>query len=230
VDSKPAPPPAAVLIRLARKAAGLTVAEAARRASAASRRGISTARWSQVENGYEVRGGGLARPVEAEAGMLAHMAHTAGVSPERLESEGRRPDAAEILREIGRRHATDAAAASDAIEVRREEAAGPDTAAPVIPPLAVREPAEGFPPPPEPEVWRQWRDTIGDVWDEVLGAQAREGIHADRIPGSVIFGMGDRGAYLWDVYRSGAFGTAYRVELIALSRAIASLAAEQGAS
>jgi transcriptional regulator with XRE-family HTH domain len=100
MDSRPSPPPEAALIRLARKAAGLTVSEAARRAGASMARGISTSRWSQVENGYEVRAGGEARRVEAEAGMLAHMAHAVGLTPERLESEGLRPDAAGILREM----------------------------------------------------------------------------------------------------------------------------------
>ena len=103
MDIKPAPPPAAALLRLARKAAGLSVSEAARQASASMPRGISTARWSQIENGYEIRAGGHIHPVEAEAGMLAHMAGIVGVSPERLETEGQRPDAAEIVREIARR-------------------------------------------------------------------------------------------------------------------------------
>lgn len=93
--SRPAPPPEAVLIRLVREAAGIKTPEAARIA------GISKARWSQVELGYEWREGGF-RPVRAGAGTLAHMAYAAGVSPERLETEGERPDAAAVLREIER--------------------------------------------------------------------------------------------------------------------------------
>lgn len=89
---KPTPPPEAVLIRRAREAARIKTPAASRAA------GISTARWSQVENGYETRLG-RPKPVRAPAGTLAHMAHAVGVTPERLEAVGR-SDAAEILREI----------------------------------------------------------------------------------------------------------------------------------
>src|SRR5579875_390113 len=92
---RPAPPPEAVMLRLAREASGTTVSEAAAAA------GISAARWSQVELGYGNRRGPL-KPVRARSGTLARMAHAVGVGPGRLE-EGDRPDAAEILREIRRR-------------------------------------------------------------------------------------------------------------------------------
>lgn len=94
-DETPKPPPAAVVIRLAREAAGMTIPHSARLAS------ISTARWSQVEAGRENRNG-IVRPVTAKAGTLARMARAVGISAERLEREGERPDAAEILREIER--------------------------------------------------------------------------------------------------------------------------------
>lgn len=90
---RPAPPPEALLIALARKAAGIRAPAAARKA------GISKARWSQVENGCEMREGAY-RPVRARDDTLAHMAYAIGVTPERLETEGRRPDAAAVLREI----------------------------------------------------------------------------------------------------------------------------------
>ena len=98
--TKPSPPPEAVLIRLAREAARIRAPAAAKAA------GISPARWSQVETGYETRLGNV-KPVRAPAGTLAHMAHAVGVSPERLEETGR-PDAAVVLREIARREAESA--------------------------------------------------------------------------------------------------------------------------
>lgn len=92
---RPPAPPEAVLIRLAREAAGIRVAEASKRA------GVSVARWSQIESGSEIRHGTVS-PVTGRAGTIARMAAEVGVSPERLETKGRRPDAAEILREINR--------------------------------------------------------------------------------------------------------------------------------
>ncbi len=93
---RPPAPPEAVLIRLAREAAGIPVAAAAKRA------GVSVARWSQIESGSEIRHGAVS-PVTGRAGTIARMAAEVGVSPERMETEGQRPDAAEILREILRR-------------------------------------------------------------------------------------------------------------------------------
>jgi len=92
---KPQPPPEALLLRLARDAGRLTIPAAARAAQ------ISKARWAQVEAGYEVRRDGY-RQVRAPAGTLAHMARAVGLTPDRLETEGRRPDAAIVLREIQR--------------------------------------------------------------------------------------------------------------------------------
>jgi transcriptional regulator with XRE-family HTH domain len=94
--TKPEPPPEAVIVRLAREAAHIRTEDAARAA------GISKARWSQVETGYESRLG-IRRPVVARAVTLAHMARAVGVSPARLRAEGHRPDAADILEEILRR-------------------------------------------------------------------------------------------------------------------------------
>jgi hypothetical protein len=86
---RPPAPPEAVLIRLAREAAGIRVAEASKRA------GVSVARWSQIESGSENRHGTVS-PVTGRA----------GITPERMAAEGRRPDAAEILREILRQEPT----------------------------------------------------------------------------------------------------------------------------
>lgn len=90
---KPPARPEGALIRLVRKAAQISVPEAARLA------GISKARWTQIESGRESRNG-IEKEVNAKADTLAHMAHAVGVAPDRLEAEGGRPDAAEVLREI----------------------------------------------------------------------------------------------------------------------------------
>jgi transcriptional regulator with XRE-family HTH domain len=92
---RPPAPPEAVLIRLAREAADIRMAEAAKNA------GVSVARWSQIESGSEMRSGRVT-PVRARAGTIARMAREVGITPERMESEGQRPDAAEILREMER--------------------------------------------------------------------------------------------------------------------------------
>jgi hypothetical protein len=89
----PAPPPEATLIRTARKAASLSIEAAAEQAGA-----LSFVRWSQIENGYESRGG-QRRPITGTDTHIAHMAYVVHVSPERLEQAGR-PDAAVVLREI----------------------------------------------------------------------------------------------------------------------------------
>jgi transcriptional regulator with XRE-family HTH domain len=90
--SRPSPPPEAVIIRLARKAAGISGPDAARAA------GISNARLSQIENGYETRRGAY-RPVSGKDATIARLAAVIGVTPERLDKAGR-PDAAAVLREI----------------------------------------------------------------------------------------------------------------------------------
>lgn len=99
-DGKPQPPPEAALIRLARQASRIKAPAAARSAQ------ISVARWSQIENGYERRHGEY-KPISGSAPAIAHMAYAVGLSPERLASEGERPDAAEILAEILSQHHAD---------------------------------------------------------------------------------------------------------------------------
>jgi transcriptional regulator with XRE-family HTH domain len=87
------PPPEASLLHRTRESAGITITEAARAA------GITDTRWSQIERGHERRKG-IDVPARAKAGTLARMARAIGISPERIESDGERPDAAEILREM----------------------------------------------------------------------------------------------------------------------------------
>jgi len=92
---KPAAPPEARMLRVARLAEHMSLEEAGRIA------GISKGRWAQVENGYEGRGG-LWYTVSASDGLLAHMASAVGVSAAQLEQAGR-AGAAEVLGEILRR-------------------------------------------------------------------------------------------------------------------------------
>jgi transcriptional regulator with XRE-family HTH domain len=112
---RPPSRPEGALIRLARQAAGLSIPDAVRLS------GVSKARWSQVESGYERRDG-VTRPVQAKADTLARMAHAVGLPPERLELEGQRPDAAEILREILRRKDPEPGSGATPQEVAREKA------------------------------------------------------------------------------------------------------------
>jgi hypothetical protein len=89
----PAPPAEAAIVRLAREAQGISPETAAERTPIR----LGGMRWRQIERGYE-----RLTPFKdavAPDRTLAHMAHTVGVSPERLAEVGRE-GAAEILREI----------------------------------------------------------------------------------------------------------------------------------
>lgn len=92
---RPDPPPEAVLIRLVREAAQITVADAANAA------GISKSRWSQIETGYESRDGEY-REVTGQRDTIAWMAWAVGLERDRLGEY--RPDAVLVLDEILRRH------------------------------------------------------------------------------------------------------------------------------
>lgn len=86
--SSPPKPPYGELIEQARLEAGISKREAARRA------GISDAWWRYVTEGRQGE-----TPVPGTAETVAAMARAVGLSPERLEGEGSRPDAAALLRE-----------------------------------------------------------------------------------------------------------------------------------
>jgi transcriptional regulator with XRE-family HTH domain len=101
-DIPPAPPEAEV-IRLARKAAGMT-AEAAAAASKAhdpAGKGVSVTYWRDVERGQGGRRG-LRVATRASDRILAAMARVVGVTPPELTSAGRE-DAARVLDEMLRR-------------------------------------------------------------------------------------------------------------------------------
>jgi transcriptional regulator with XRE-family HTH domain len=101
MDAPPTPPPEARVLRVARIGHQMSVREAAQRA------GVSVSLWRQVEAGYMTPTKGMHTPKIAPAPTLARMAKAVNLSVEDLESEGRRPDAAEILREIIRQRNTD---------------------------------------------------------------------------------------------------------------------------
>lgn len=95
MNRPPEPPPEGVLIEQARRDARLSVREAARRA------GISEGWWRQVVKGYQPTGEGGYILRHAPAGTVAQMAAVVKLTPERMETEGQRPDAAEIIRQQG---------------------------------------------------------------------------------------------------------------------------------
>lgn len=99
-DDPPRPTPEGRLIRQVRNLSipKLTIP------AAAARIGLSAEQWGYIERGYyPARDGNPPRPFSPPAVTLAKMAHALRITPERLESEGQRPDAAEMLREILRR-------------------------------------------------------------------------------------------------------------------------------
>jgi len=120
-DIPPAPPEAEV-IRLARKATGMTAedAAAASKAHAPSGRGVGSTYWLDVERG---RGGrrGEQVPIRASDRALAAMARAVGVEPRHLTGAGRE-DAARVLEEMLRRERRPAAARMPATHLPAAEA------------------------------------------------------------------------------------------------------------
>jgi hypothetical protein len=70
----------------------MSIREASRHAK------ISYGRWRQITSGYQNVSPGVYAQVKAPAATVARMAQAVGVTPEQLEAEGDRPDAAAILR------------------------------------------------------------------------------------------------------------------------------------
>lgn len=92
MQTRPEQPPEGKLIAAAAERLELSIREAARRA------GISYGRWRQITTGYQNTSPGEFAVVRAPAKTLAKMARVVGVTPEQLETEGQRPDAAEAMR------------------------------------------------------------------------------------------------------------------------------------
>jgi hypothetical protein len=94
MNERPPQPPEGKLISDAIRLRGVSIREASRQAD------ISYGRWRQITSGYQNVSPGSYASVRAPAATLARMARAAGVTPEQLETEGDRPDAAQALREI----------------------------------------------------------------------------------------------------------------------------------
>ena len=96
MEQRPEQPPEGKLIADAAARMKLSIREAARRA------GISYGRWRQIVQGYQnVSPGQLAIVHDAPALTVARMATVVGLSPDRMETEGQRPDVAELMRSGG---------------------------------------------------------------------------------------------------------------------------------
>lgn len=103
-DELPRPTPEGKLIRQVRS---LSIPKLSIPAAAA-RIGLSAEQWGYIERGYyPARGGNPARPFSAPAATVAKMAHALRITPEQLDTEGQRPDAADDLREILRAQSRD---------------------------------------------------------------------------------------------------------------------------
>ena len=93
MDQRPEPTPEGKLIGEAAADLDISIREAARRA------GISYGRWRQVVTGRQnVSPGEYAAVRNVPARTLAKMALAVGLTPEQMETEGQRPDAAEEMR------------------------------------------------------------------------------------------------------------------------------------
>jgi len=167
-EDVPGPTPEGQLIRRVRD---LSIPKLTIRA-AAERIGLSAEQWGYIERGYRpARAGEPPRPFSPPAATLAKMAHALRITPERLESEGQRPDAAEILREILHRdvEAADAAPA----------------------------PAASLPAPPMDDAARTAADRpyADRIWER-LRAWAAKGVTDPS--GAQLFGPGTPDAQAWD--------------------------------
>lgn len=93
MEVRPEQPPEGRLIAAALERSGLSIREASRRA------GISYGRWRQIATGVQNVSPGQFAAVRAPAKTLAAMARAAGVTPDEMETEGQRPDAADEMRQ-----------------------------------------------------------------------------------------------------------------------------------
>jgi transcriptional regulator with XRE-family HTH domain len=181
----PAPVPAAALIKLTRKGAGISIHRAAELG------GVSEVRWMQVEKGSETRQRQVrpARPKpEFIAAMAAGVNRAAGtvlITPERLGGEGQAAEAAGYLRESLRQDAAR----------RPPPAAPPPAAARVLSPYGPgAEAAVAVFAVPIERARGEWRTRY---------ASEHPGVRPGDIPpppGADLFGAGTREAGLWDSY------------------------------
>lgn len=202
MTERPQQPPEGRLIAAALERSGLSIREASKRA------GISYGRWRQVVTGVQHVSPGNYAAVHAPAKTVAKMALAAGVTPEQMETEGHRPDAAEAMRTTTR---------------EREERAG---AAPLAAVLNLPSPAAAD----ESETINGLRaaavllgleDQLPRIEDEALGILARALDAGGRAgtpdpPGAAIFGDTPEAA-TWDRQRR-LLSPAPRAWFMALAR------------
>jgi hypothetical protein len=134
-------PPEADVIRLARKATGMTAAAAARASKEGGRKGIGEIHWRNVERGWGGRRSKRVR-IRASDEALADMALVVGVEPDQLAAAGRE-GAAKLLAEILRR---------EGISRPARPAPGPEPGTDWIPILQADEAEIG---PWEAQVWKE---------------------------------------------------------------------------
>jgi hypothetical protein len=101
MEERPDQRPEGKLIAASAERLDLSIREAAKRA------GISYGRWRQIVTGYQNVSPGSVAAVRAPARTLAKMAAVVGITAEQMETDGQRPDAAEILREMLRGEASE---------------------------------------------------------------------------------------------------------------------------
>jgi hypothetical protein len=184
MSDPPPPTPEGDLIRRARQWAipKLTIR------AAAARIGMSPEQWGNVERGYRPSRTSADRQFSAPAATVAKMAKAVGVTPEQLEAEGKRPDAAAILREIVHRHVSDT-----------DHAVATET-------WTVEKSAEGRVPLLRPEREDRARPYADRIWEDLLRwkaeyAAAHPGVAYDDIPeppGSELFPGSRFDILAWD--------------------------------
>jgi transcriptional regulator with XRE-family HTH domain len=96
MSDPPPPTPEGDLIRRARELAIPKLSQP----EVAHRVGINPGSFGNIERGYRHLGEGRTRKVTGDAATIAKVARVLGITPERLESDGQRQDAAELLREL----------------------------------------------------------------------------------------------------------------------------------
>lgn len=108
-DQEHSPPGYGALIRLAREAKGWSPETAAAHMPVK----FSGSSWRQIEAGWRGRGENR-KPVSTKPSTLAAMAHTVGLTADRLEEH--HPEAGAVLREIERQEARPAPAIPEALQ------------------------------------------------------------------------------------------------------------------
>jgi len=190
MNRPPEPPPEGVLIESARRDARLSMREAARRA------GISDGWWRQVVKGYQPTGEGGYILRHGPADTVAKMAAVVKLNPERMEAEGRRPDAAEVMSEAGRHEVTAPAPSRSAFPL----------------------------PPPTEAMARQLAPFLAEAEARVRVAQAAS--PGQRLTGKQVYPDLPEGAAYWDALTDAGFAPEHIAPSVATMLAMSADRAE----